>query len=87
VEIRKDIDTYRSRRVIGLPHNLWAQGPAPMNTYRVASVAPTQWAVKWFADGASQGLAFGRFDSRAEALLNAFSLTRMEWHEARPSSA
>ena len=58
-----------------------------MNTYRVATVAPTQWAVEWFADGIPQGLVFGRFDSRAEALFSAFSLTRMEWHEAKPSSA
>ena len=56
-----------------------------MNTYRVVTVAPTQWAVEWFADGVSWGLVFGRFDSRVEALYSAFSLTRMEWHDAKSS--
>jgi len=43
--------------------------------------------VEWYADEVSQGLIFGRFDSRVEALFSAFSLPRMEWHEAKPSSA
>jgi len=58
----------------------------PVNTYRVATIAAAQWAVEWLVDGTTQGFIFGRFDSRAEALYSAFSLTRMEFQEAKLES-
>jgi len=64
-----------------------APASAPLNTYGVEAVATGQWVVECWADGVFVRLIPGTFETKLEALVTAFNLTRLEWDYApRPRS-
>jgi hypothetical protein len=65
-----------------------APGSPPLHTYSVVAVATGQWAVEWWANSVAVRLVPGAFETKLEALVTAFNLTRLEWDDApRPRSA
>jgi len=54
-----------------------------MNCYRVTRCEAASWAVEWLVDGAAIGVVWGSHGSEAEAAYAAYTLSRMEYLEAR----
>ena len=53
-----------------------------MNTYRLADLNSGRLGIEWFADGQSQGLAWGSYADIADALDAVIEFVRMEKREA-----
>jgi hypothetical protein len=52
-----------------------------MNTYHAICTKSGRWVVEWAVDGGVIGHVPGTFDTKVEAFVAAFSLTRLEWAE------